>query len=626
MKNVPENELFSAYLDGELTAHEQAQVEQFLATSPAARQLVDELRALRVTLQSLPLHRLEEDISQRVLQLAQQQKATPRPNQQGRQDEAIQPAAWKHIFRRVLQPRTLIWPGMAVAAALLLMVMSEPQEPQAPFNQIAMHEGRAPGEVAVPEVAESVETDSSAGQYAEGAWLESPATEEPAKEFLDVHRALGDRPAAGAMGQTYGAQSEPGVAVDAVIGVPATAVEMRLPAKKGEDARASREVGSRPDSYGRHGEQVPKKAGFGSAGGDRFEAKRGLPEPAKPGGARPEQPSDEAKSRPATSDDIPALVVRCGISTETAQQRVLEKLLDEKLVARLDRLDQGEHTRGRYSAIGGFAGGAGTGSYGAMQKPPEKGKTEVRLEVEATSDQIKAIAADLKQRPEEFFALSYRLSPQVSSGDFAYWGFNESPDQMGQLAEQQGEMAAEPAAVRAPAHQADESLGLGPGRGLNEKDAPGSGIQARRRAVEPEAEIKAENRPKAEVEEAEEISPGESMQRRWSLTRQAQKAPDRDSIQGPMQPKGQTRGVQPGLPPPVMMQEQAPQAEPPRRKYRVLFVLQVVNQRPEVAASSARQSPPARSALAPFEQLIDAAEEAVMDAEAPAAEASQAEP
>ncbi|NMC20686.1 MAG: zf-HC2 domain-containing protein, partial [Thermogutta sp.] len=33
MKDVPENELFSAYLDGEITAEEQAQLEQLLAGS-----------------------------------------------------------------------------------------------------------------------------------------------------------------------------------------------------------------------------------------------------------------------------------------------------------------------------------------------------------------------------------------------------------------------------------------------------------------------------------------------------------------------------------------------------------------------------------------------------------------
>ncbi len=45
MNEVPETELFSAYVDGELTAEEQARVEQILAASPEARQLLEELRA-----------------------------------------------------------------------------------------------------------------------------------------------------------------------------------------------------------------------------------------------------------------------------------------------------------------------------------------------------------------------------------------------------------------------------------------------------------------------------------------------------------------------------------------------------------------------------------------------------
>ncbi|HYW80427.1 MAG TPA: zf-HC2 domain-containing protein, partial [Thermoguttaceae bacterium] len=71
MKNLPENELFSAYLDGELTAEEQAQVERMLAESPAARQLLDQLRALSSTLQGLPQYKLDGDLSETVLRNAE---------------------------------------------------------------------------------------------------------------------------------------------------------------------------------------------------------------------------------------------------------------------------------------------------------------------------------------------------------------------------------------------------------------------------------------------------------------------------------------------------------------------------------------------------------------------------
>ena len=45
MNDPSENELLSAYLDGELTADERAEVERLLAANPAAREALDELCA-----------------------------------------------------------------------------------------------------------------------------------------------------------------------------------------------------------------------------------------------------------------------------------------------------------------------------------------------------------------------------------------------------------------------------------------------------------------------------------------------------------------------------------------------------------------------------------------------------
>ena len=62
MSNWSEDELLSAYLDGELIAAEEAKVERLLAANPAAQQLLDELRALSATLQTLPQQDLGEDL------------------------------------------------------------------------------------------------------------------------------------------------------------------------------------------------------------------------------------------------------------------------------------------------------------------------------------------------------------------------------------------------------------------------------------------------------------------------------------------------------------------------------------------------------------------------------------
>lgn len=75
MKNLPDPELFSAYLDGELTAEEQAQIEHLLVVSAEARQLLEDLRTVRHTLQSLPAHKLSEDLTSRVLQEAQRRQS-----------------------------------------------------------------------------------------------------------------------------------------------------------------------------------------------------------------------------------------------------------------------------------------------------------------------------------------------------------------------------------------------------------------------------------------------------------------------------------------------------------------------------------------------------------------------
>ena len=100
MDDAVENERLSAYLDGELTAAEQARVEQLLAASPAARQLLDELRTLSTTLQSLPQQKLGEDLGPRVLRLAERRMLTEPPSA----DAQVQPAklplpSWRETLR-----------------------------------------------------------------------------------------------------------------------------------------------------------------------------------------------------------------------------------------------------------------------------------------------------------------------------------------------------------------------------------------------------------------------------------------------------------------------------------------------------------------------------------------------
>jgi hypothetical protein len=136
MDKMRENELLSAYLDGELTAVEQAQVEQLLAASPAARQLLDEFRALSSTLQSLPQTKVGEDLGPSVLRTAERRMlgaavsaATPPP------PDAPQPGfPWREHLRGMFSGRALVWSGLAVAIAVMMMVAERRQVPQGAGN------------------------------------------------------------------------------------------------------------------------------------------------------------------------------------------------------------------------------------------------------------------------------------------------------------------------------------------------------------------------------------------------------------------------------------------------------------------------------------------------------------
>ena len=79
MDKVPESELLSAYPDGELTAAEQARVEQLLAAEPGGPAWLEEMRALSHTLQSLPQEKVGEDLGPHVLRMAEQRLLSDAP-------------------------------------------------------------------------------------------------------------------------------------------------------------------------------------------------------------------------------------------------------------------------------------------------------------------------------------------------------------------------------------------------------------------------------------------------------------------------------------------------------------------------------------------------------------------
>jgi hypothetical protein len=113
------DELISAFLDDELTADERARVERVLGESPEQRQTLEELRALRETMQSLPRHRLGSVFHQRVLRSL--------PNGPAIRRTGTEPEPAKRPERGFR--RGLAWSLAAIAAALLMILVTRRPEP-----------------------------------------------------------------------------------------------------------------------------------------------------------------------------------------------------------------------------------------------------------------------------------------------------------------------------------------------------------------------------------------------------------------------------------------------------------------------------------------------------------------
>ncbi|NOY40215.1 MAG: hypothetical protein GXP26_00055 [Planctomycetes bacterium] len=105
-----DDELLSAYVDGELSGEQLAQVEQRLREDSQARQLVDELRTLSTTLQAMPHETIGEDLREAVLRRAERSR----------------------LPKEKRGVRRWGWAAMALAATLLLMVYQPGEEREEP--------------------------------------------------------------------------------------------------------------------------------------------------------------------------------------------------------------------------------------------------------------------------------------------------------------------------------------------------------------------------------------------------------------------------------------------------------------------------------------------------------------
>jgi hypothetical protein len=127
-----DDELLSAYLDGELRADERAAVEARLASDPVAQQLLHELRSVSESVQALPTETLGRNLSNDVIRRAQE--SAPTRERALSRKGAPEPASPRSIdtmptVRIFGSKRAWIWASMALAAGLLIMIVQSGDEP-----------------------------------------------------------------------------------------------------------------------------------------------------------------------------------------------------------------------------------------------------------------------------------------------------------------------------------------------------------------------------------------------------------------------------------------------------------------------------------------------------------------
>lgn len=148
----PDDELLSAYIDGQLTADEVRAVEQWIERDPAARAMVDELRQVSAMVQALPTEPLPAAWSAQLAERLDRAAVNQQPpvnNNRGNDTPAVT------VGR---SSRGWWYSAAAIAAAVAVVAYTHFMDEDAPPN-MALKAPVAGGEVASSEVEEAETAD-----------------------------------------------------------------------------------------------------------------------------------------------------------------------------------------------------------------------------------------------------------------------------------------------------------------------------------------------------------------------------------------------------------------------------------------------------------------------------------
>jgi hypothetical protein len=401
MNHLPQNELLSAYLDGELTADEQAEVERLLASSPAARQLLDDLRAVSATLQSLPRQKLGEDLTQQVLRAAERRMLTE--GEPGG-DTAPVPNS-RSLFRRFINRRSMAW--LAITAAVAVMITLHEQ------HEKSMLAGKAGREIALAPKADDNKT------------------QERTTNDLASHETIQAAPDAAAEGDLR-RKAANGPLVEKKLGEAAIKAQVvASPPKPTEAARLNNEAGyaglpamepRAADSTAAPASATPQAATprSSSQGQTAKVAGKGLNQAGGygvRGGPAGSQNWYDADGPASIGPDV--LLVFCDVSPQAAKKEALYRVLSANGIAiRKDSLskDKAKDGQDRYEQLRDTK----HLSEEVVERRLPAGVVVRRrivadnaelVYVEATPEQVTATLADLAAQPKAFVAVSVK-SPQ----------------------------------------------------------------------------------------------------------------------------------------------------------------------------------------------------------------------
>src|SRR5262245_32413000 len=152
---LPNDELLSAYLDGEVTDQEREVVERALHESPEVRRALDELRRLQADVRALPRMRLEPDFCDRVLRESQRTMllgeasgaqesnviASPvRADESGWRDDWQPELTGRRVERPRFQRLQRVAAALAVLVPALVLMVLATRDPRAGVSQVATSE------------------------------------------------------------------------------------------------------------------------------------------------------------------------------------------------------------------------------------------------------------------------------------------------------------------------------------------------------------------------------------------------------------------------------------------------------------------------------------------------------